>query len=232
MSGYPGGEILDNVINEDLVSYHVEKLEGIADVLAKLGYADDAARETTDLLLMMRSVRVRAEAVQNRLRELWYVLYRWSEYRCDEGNFKEALEKYRAQNPTPARVEDGWTHCKPACDVFRGKGAAARQVEMNAPGNDLVGEGSKTIPEPSFIPRMPFVDLVEQRLDLARRDAGTLAVVEARRLGFAPGAGAEGPRGVDGPEEAVRYLVKEIERLRAFGDELFSRINSAKGNDI
>lgn len=73
------------------------KLSEMADQLAKLGYAEDAARETTELLLLLRQTRVRAEAIQSRLAKLWAVMWKWSEFKCGEDTFKDALAGYRGE---------------------------------------------------------------------------------------------------------------------------------------
>jgi len=71
--------------------------EELANALAKLGYADDAAKETTELLLLLRQTRVRAEAIQGRLEDVWRTLWQWSEYKMSEDMVKVALKRYRGE---------------------------------------------------------------------------------------------------------------------------------------
>src|SRR5690606_28685768 len=53
-------------------------LEAMADRLAGLGYADDAAAETTDLLLTLREWQVRARAHVERLSDVWKAIEWWT----------------------------------------------------------------------------------------------------------------------------------------------------------
>jgi hypothetical protein len=71
------------------------EVERMAARLAALDYAEDAARETEELLLIMRQARVRVQARLHRLSGVWHAV-EW----CDSGDsgedgIKASLEKYR-----------------------------------------------------------------------------------------------------------------------------------------
>lgn len=70
-------------------------LRDMADRLAELGYAKDAALETEELLLMLRQWKVRAEARVRRLSAVWHAV----ECSCDwsEDKVREALAAYRGE---------------------------------------------------------------------------------------------------------------------------------------
>jgi hypothetical protein len=70
-------------------------LETMADALAKLGYAQDVARETQDLLLDYRAFYSRAQARIERLEAIWRAIEWW--YSCDtsEATFKVVLQEWR-----------------------------------------------------------------------------------------------------------------------------------------
>jgi hypothetical protein len=70
-------------------------LAEMADRLAELGYADDAAFETTDLLLTLRQWQVRARTHVKRLEGVWKAVEWWDSADWGEEQVKEALAKYR-----------------------------------------------------------------------------------------------------------------------------------------
>lgn len=74
---------------------HIQDVEEMANDLAQLGYADDAARETTELLLIMRQSRVRADVIIKRLNVIWHNMEWWRSMDSGEDGVKEALELYR-----------------------------------------------------------------------------------------------------------------------------------------
>lgn len=70
-------------------------IQAMADRLAELGYASDAARETQELLLTVRQYENRIDVMQARLAGVWKAV-EW----CDSGDWgedeiKRALGKYR-----------------------------------------------------------------------------------------------------------------------------------------
>lgn len=74
-------------------------LEAMADRLAGLGYADDAAAETTDLLLTLREWQVRARAHVERLSDVWKAIEWWDSCDWGEERVHEALTAYRGDQP-------------------------------------------------------------------------------------------------------------------------------------
>jgi len=79
----------------------LEKQHHLADMaerLAGLGYADDAAQETTDLLLTLRQWRIRAQAHVKRLEGVWKAVEWWDSADWDEDAVREALAKYRGDS--------------------------------------------------------------------------------------------------------------------------------------
>ena len=80
---------VDQLLNaESLIKAMFERLAG-------LGYAEDAAKETFDLLLTLRQFRVRIEVMQGRLSEVWRAIEWWDSGDSGEDGFKEALDSYR-----------------------------------------------------------------------------------------------------------------------------------------
>lgn len=80
----------------DLVNSE-KMLQTMADDLAFLGYAKDAAKETEEFLLTMRQFINRLETMRERLEPIWYAKEWWASGDQDENYFKEALKKYRGE---------------------------------------------------------------------------------------------------------------------------------------
>lgn len=74
---------------------HERQLEQMADRLAVLGYADDAAQETRRALEDARAARVRAEVALKRLEGVWKAMEWWQSSDWSEDAVAEALVKYR-----------------------------------------------------------------------------------------------------------------------------------------
>lgn len=72
-------------------------LQEMADRLARLGYAEDAAVETTEVLLEVRQAMVRINARIGRLREVWRAVEWWDSGDIREGGVRLALENYRKE---------------------------------------------------------------------------------------------------------------------------------------
>lgn len=70
-------------------------IQQMADRLAGLGYASDAARETEELLLTLRQMENRINAMKNRLALVWRAVEWWDSCDCSEDDVKAALERYR-----------------------------------------------------------------------------------------------------------------------------------------
>lgn len=74
-------------------------LEAMSRALAELGYAKDAARETEELLVMLRQWENQAIVRVERLREVWKAVEWWRSSDYSEDDVKEALAEYRAVQP-------------------------------------------------------------------------------------------------------------------------------------
>ncbi len=72
-------------------------LRDMADRLAGLGYAEDAARETEELLVMLRQWKIRAEVRVRRLADLWRAVEWWDSSDSSEDRVREALAAYRGE---------------------------------------------------------------------------------------------------------------------------------------
>jgi hypothetical protein len=81
---------------EDLI--HHPALQDMADGLARLGYADDVARETQELLLDLRAAVNRCETMRARLAPVWRDMERWQDCSTSEATFKARLRLYRGQS--------------------------------------------------------------------------------------------------------------------------------------
>ena len=74
-----------------------EDLRHMADRLAGLGYAEDAARETEELICMLRQSRIRIETRVQRLRDVWKAVEWWDSCDWQEKGVHEALSAYRGE---------------------------------------------------------------------------------------------------------------------------------------
>ncbi len=72
-----------------------EQLQRMADRLAGLGYASDAAKETQGLLLEIRQAKNRIETRADRLNGIWRAIEWWDSHDSSEDDVKQALEEYR-----------------------------------------------------------------------------------------------------------------------------------------
>lgn len=77
-------------------------LEAMSQALAGLGYAKDAARETEELLVLLRQWENRATVRLDRLREVWKAMEWWQSCDYSEDTFKEALAEYRGESKEPS----------------------------------------------------------------------------------------------------------------------------------
>lgn len=73
-----------------------EELQMMADRLAGLGYAIDAAKETQELLLILRQCENRVEAMTSKLSDVWRAVELWDSSDSEEKGVIEALNRYRA----------------------------------------------------------------------------------------------------------------------------------------
>lgn len=74
-------------------------LKDMADTLARLGYAADAATETHALLANIDAADVHADAALARLARIWKAVEWWKSYDSDEDDVREALAVYRGETP-------------------------------------------------------------------------------------------------------------------------------------
>lgn len=72
-----------------------EDLKRMADRLSALGYADDAAAETMDLLLTLRQQRVYVQSVIDRLSGVWRSVEWWDSGDSGEDGLEFHLRRYR-----------------------------------------------------------------------------------------------------------------------------------------
>lgn len=70
-------------------------LQDMSHALAALGYAQDAARETEELLVILRQWQVQTEVRLNRLRGVWKAMEWWRSCDWGEDDFQKALAEYR-----------------------------------------------------------------------------------------------------------------------------------------
>ncbi|MDT7847206.1 hypothetical protein [Streptomyces justiciae] len=80
---------------EDLQARQFQ-LEAMAERLAGLGYAQDAARETEELLVLFRQWQTRAGVRVARLADLWQAVEYWDSADRTEDAVRTALAAYRA----------------------------------------------------------------------------------------------------------------------------------------
>lgn len=88
-----------HVRDSDEILNYERKLSEMIDRLAGLGYAEDAAKESAELLLIMRQYSVRASVIMQRLSEVWHAVEWWDSGDSGEDDVKEALKRYRGEEP-------------------------------------------------------------------------------------------------------------------------------------
>ncbi len=79
----------------DLDALPYGPMREMAERLAGLGYADDAAKETMDTLLYLRQVRVFLATRWERMRNVWQAVEWWDSGDSGEESVKAALAEYR-----------------------------------------------------------------------------------------------------------------------------------------
>lgn len=92
---------------QDLEDLHARRhdLREMADRLAGLGYAQDAAAETEELLILLRQWEIRAGVRLQRLEKIWQAVEWWDSADWSEDKVKAALAEYRADATPPASRE-------------------------------------------------------------------------------------------------------------------------------
>ncbi|MFI6979328.1 hypothetical protein ACIBSV_12180 [Embleya sp. NPDC050154] len=108
----------------------INDLDEMTDRLAALGYADDAARESAELLARLRQWDVRATVAIKRLRKVWEAVEYWDSSDAGEDDVRAALAEYRGDT-TPATAEQ-----PPAPPASAPPAAAADEDE-----GDYIGYG-------------------------------------------------------------------------------------------
>ena len=75
-----------------------EDLKRMADALAELGYAQDAAKATHQVILSIRRAQAEIEAGVEALSGVWKAVEWWVSCDWGEDSVKEALAEYRGEN--------------------------------------------------------------------------------------------------------------------------------------
>ncbi|MFJ9633819.1 hypothetical protein ACIRU8_39605 [Streptomyces sp. NPDC101175] len=85
---------------KDLEDLHAQRfnLEEMANRLAGLGYAQDAARETEELLVLFRQWETRAAVRIQRLADIWHAVEWWDFNDSSEDQVRDALATYRGDH--------------------------------------------------------------------------------------------------------------------------------------
>ena len=75
--------------------HNQRNIESMYDRLHSLGYADDAANETIDMLVMIRDAYSTIENYRKRLEPVWKAVEWWDSNDSGEEEVKKALDEYR-----------------------------------------------------------------------------------------------------------------------------------------
>jgi hypothetical protein len=78
-----------------------QNLRRMADRLAGLEYAEDAARETEELICMIAQAEVRISVRMSRLGPVWRSVEWWDSCDSSEDYVRDALAEYRKAPPWP-----------------------------------------------------------------------------------------------------------------------------------
>lgn len=97
MSGGSYNYLCYGIDLEDLISKRGD-LREMADRLAELGYAEDAAKETEEPLVFLNQWTVRAEVRMKRLADVWKAVEWWDSSDYGEDDVHEALARYRGES--------------------------------------------------------------------------------------------------------------------------------------
>lgn len=82
----------------------MDDLVAMRDQLAKVGYAQDAARETDELICMINQFQVLIGVRMDRLRSTWQAMEWWKSYDIGEEGFQDSLNDYRGNIPKKQEV--------------------------------------------------------------------------------------------------------------------------------
>jgi hypothetical protein len=89
---------LCNAFDLDDLCQKEADLEDMARRLAGLGWAADAARETEELLVMLRQWKTLADVRLKRLSPVWKAVEWWDSCDWSEGRVRETLAEYRGES--------------------------------------------------------------------------------------------------------------------------------------
>lgn len=90
---------------EDIVGKR-HNLDRMAERLARLGYAADAAAETLNLIADLNAMAVRAEVALKRLTPVWRAVEWWDSGDYSEDAIHSALGEYRNPMPVDSAARD------------------------------------------------------------------------------------------------------------------------------
>lgn len=76
---------------------NLEALDRMSDDLSVLGYAEDAARETEEILCFIRHFQIRIDTRIERLSKVWRAMEWWKSADSGEDYVKEELARYRGE---------------------------------------------------------------------------------------------------------------------------------------
>ena len=88
-------------------------LEAMAERLSKLGWADDAAQETYEVLAILRQTETRLRVHNKRLNRVWHAVEWWDSGDSGPDALDEALSRYRQDS----RIEKWATHEPGHCQM-------------------------------------------------------------------------------------------------------------------
>lgn len=81
--------------DEETIFQKKSELRDMADRLEGLGYANDVARETREVLKVLERYEAGMSESLHRLAGVWRAVEWWDSCDSDEGSVKKALEEYR-----------------------------------------------------------------------------------------------------------------------------------------
>lgn len=88
----------------DELTQQTEMLKKMSERLAGLGYAQDAAKETEELLTIINQYLVRADVRIERLNRVWKAIEWWDSCDSGEDDFKIELARYRGETDEKSSI--------------------------------------------------------------------------------------------------------------------------------
>jgi hypothetical protein len=89
---------LCHVVEAEELFAKASQLQDMAERLAGLGWAEDAAKDAYDLLAILQTQRVRIEAAIDRLRVVFSAVEWWDSNDSGEDAVRKALAEYRGES--------------------------------------------------------------------------------------------------------------------------------------